>query len=544
MSLTTYLPIFIIPFIIALLCTPLMRKVAFARGIVAKPKQDRWHRNPTALLGGVVIYIATVFSVVFLNFQRGLLIWLAASTVIFLVGVYDDFRRISPYTKLIIQIALSCVVVFSGYSFQLGQFSYLGVPLSILWIVGITNSFNLLDNIDGLACGVAGISSFMLFILSLISGTSEYTGFLFLIIAGACFGFLPYNFNPAKIFMGDSGSMFLGFSLASVSIISTTKHISNLFTMILVPVLILGVPIFDTIFVTLVRRFKGSCVMQGGVDHTSHRLVSLGLSEKKTVLLLYFLSVLFGLIALSYSKFDIVIVSIFVVLTVIVLLFFGIFLSEISTFKEKEYEIARQKKLKNGKIVLNTFILHKRRIVEVFSDFILICIAYYSAYLLRFEGTIIDANTMLLMKSLPWIVIIKFSCFAYLGLYKGVWKYIGITDLISIFKAVTLGTVLSIIFLTIAFRFRDYSRVVFIIDWLLTLFFVSGSRILIRTLNEYFAGITRAGKKILIMGAGDGGEMALREIRKNRSFDYNVVGFIDDDKKKRGRRIHGKPVLA
>ena len=139
---------------------------------------------------------------------------------------------------------------------------------------------------------------------------------------------------------------------------------------------------------------------------------------------------------------------------------------------------------------------------------------------------------------------LKFVCFGYIGLYRGVWKYIGITDLISVFKAVTLGSLLSIIFLTVFFRFKDYSRVVFIIDWFLTLFFISGSRILLRILREYFLNISLTGKKILIMGAGDGGELALREIRNNKQLGYQVVGFVDDNNKLRNRRIHGISVLG
>ena len=238
------------------------------------------------------------------------------------------------------------------------------------------------------------------------------------------------------------------------------------------------------------------------------------------------------------------IVTIFVVLTVIVLLFFGIFLSGVETYSEKEFEKVKEKKLKNGKVVFNTFIWQKRRIAEVIIDFTLICIAYYSAHLLRFEGKISPANFVLIAKSLPLIIVIKFACFGYFGLYKGVWKYIGINDLISIFKAVSSGTILSIIFLTITFRFQEYSRVVFIIDWLLTLFFISGSRILLRILREYFLNISLKGKKILIMGAGDGGELALREIRNNKQLDYRVVGFVDDNSKKKNKRIHGIPVLG
>lgn len=535
--------IFLVPFLLSLIFTPLVRRIAVVNNLVALPKADRWHKKTTALLGGVAIYLAVIFSFFYFGFFKEFIVWFIAATGIFLVGVYDDFKKISPYSKLIFQILFGCIVVFSGYTFHFEKFPFLDIPLSIFWIVAITNSFNLLDNIDGLACGIAGISSFMLFISSSLPsiGNAEY---IFLILTGASLGFLPYNFNPARIFMGDSGSMFLGFSLATFSIIGSSAQVSNLFTTLLIPVLILGVPIFDTIFVTLVRKIKGVEVFKGGVDHTSHRLVSLGLTEKKAVLILYLLSIIFGIIAISYSRFDFIIVSVFVILVVVVLLFFGMFLSEVKTYKENSTEQNKKAKFNNGGLVLNSFIMHKRRIVEVAVDFILICVAYYSAFLLRFEGIISNANLALINQSLPWIIIIKFICFSYLGLYRGVWKYVGLSDIISVFKAVSLGSVLSIIALTILFRFKDYSRVVFIIDWILTLFFISGVRIMLRTLQEYFINVSSAGKKILIFGAGDSGEMVLREIRNNKKLGYQVVGFIDDDQKKTGKKIHGISVLG
>ena len=155
-----------------------------------------------------------------------------------------------------------------------------------------------------------------------------------LILAGAVFGFLPYNFNPAKIFMGDSGSMFLGYSLAIISIVETNRHIASLATIMFIPVLILSVPIFDTIFVTILRLTKGKKVFEGGKDHTSHRLVSLGLSQRKTVLLFYFISIVFGLIAVLSPRLNMPAVLIIAILGAVVLLLL-VFFSRIQLFKRK-----------------------------------------------------------------------------------------------------------------------------------------------------------------------------------------------------------------
>jgi len=356
-------------------------------------------------------------------------------------------------------------------------------------------------------------------------------------------GFLPFNFNPAKIFMGDSGSMFLGYSLAIISIVETNRHIANLATIMFIPVMILSVPIFDTIFVTILRLTRGKKVFEGGKDHTSHRLVSLGLSQRKTVLLLYFISIVFGLIALLSPRLNMLIVSTIAVLGVVVLFLFAFFLSD-STIQKERLNNKDRTRL-DDKTVLNSIFMHKRRITEVILDFILICVAYSSAYFLRFENQLLSSNLNLLKESLVWIILIKMSVFFISGLYRGVWKYISISDLFTMLKVVTLGSITSILFLTFVFRFKEYSRAVFFIDWLILLFLVTGSRLSFRILGEFFGRIGEKGAdNILIFGAGDAGEAVIREIKRNKSLNYNPIGFIDDDPAKSGNRIQGVSVLG
>lgn len=541
-----YLAPFSISLALSLILTTLIRNIALRFNMVSKPKDDRWRKTPTALLGGVAIFIS--FSVVYLlyqNLSREIIGILIGAGILFLWGLYDDIFNVSPQIKLLGQIIAGCAAIFAGVRFNIAPSYTLNIILTLFWIVAITNAFNIIDNIDGLSCGVAFIASTMIFFSSLMSGDRTISIFM-VILSGATLGFLPYNFNPAKIFMGDTGSMFLGFSLSTIVILSSTRHVTNLVAALAVPVLILSVPIFDTALVSFMRNVYGRSPFKGGTDHTSHRLVSLGLSERKTVLLLYLLSILFGLIALAYSKIDIIIVSILTVLALIVLLFFGIFLAEIKTYDDaKKLEEERRKRLQNGKTVLNTIILHKRRILEVIIDLMLICVSYYSAYLLRFEGKISNANFTLINLSLPWIIIIRLISFYYFRLYSGIWHYISVSDLVSIFKAVSLSSAISIMFVAFIFRFKDFSRVVFLIDWLLLLFLVSSSRVFMRLLRESFIKMNMPqGKRILIMGAGDMGEAVLREIERNKAKNYNPVGFIDDDISKVGRRIHNIPVLG
>lgn len=321
---------------LSLVFTPLVITLAHRFGIVAKPSQLRWHKKPTALLGGIGIYCAFLIPVLlFVRLDSNVCGLLLAATLMCALGLIDDIMQIKPHLKLMVQICISCLVMAFGISFEIVPIPWIMLPLTIFWIVGITNAFNLLDNMDGLSCGIAFIACTFLFASSFFQGM--YTvALLCVILAASCLGFLRYNFNPARIFMGDCGSQFLGVTIAILAM-NTAGHVSNVVVTLAIPVLILGVPIFDTTFVTLMRKFKGQPISQGGKDHTSHRLVLLGLSERKTVLLLYAISILLGALALLYAKMNILVVSILAALAVIIVFFFGVFLGETKTYSERRW---------------------------------------------------------------------------------------------------------------------------------------------------------------------------------------------------------------
>ncbi|MFH0935363.1 MAG: hypothetical protein V1828_00655 [Candidatus Omnitrophota bacterium] len=539
-----YIFYFSVPLALSLIFTPLIRSLALKYGLISYPRSDRWHKMPTAILGGAAIYLAVIIPAIsFLSLDKSLIGLLLGGSFLFIVGLIDDKLHLAPYIKLFTQFIAGAIAVSFGVVLGVPVNNLLAVPLTLLWIAGITNAFNLLDNIDGLAAGIAVISSLMLFFSSLIFSNNPL-GVFALILAGAALGFLFFNFNPAKIFMGDCGSMFLGYSLAVVSIAGTPRHLSNFLLTMLVPVLILSVPIFDTFFVMAVRILQGRKIFEGGSDHTSHRLVTLGLSQRKTVLLLYALSITFGLIAVLYSKFNLFIISVITFLAVTILLFFAFFLIELTSSNSTAKKQWRQRHKQDNRTILNSLFFHKRRIVEVTVDFMLICIAYFAAYFLRFEGALLQGNLDLIKESLVWIILIKMSVFFVFGLYRGVWKYISISDLLTIFKVVTISSFLSVLFLTFVFRFEQYSRAVFFIDWILLLLLICGTRILFRILGEFFSRARERGNNILIFGAGDTGEMVIREIKRNKSLNYNPIGFIDDDPFKAGNKIQGVPVMG
>ena len=540
-----YFSYFFLSFVLSLFLTPIVRSLAFKIGMISYPRPDRWHKNPTALLGGISIYLASLISMlVFGLVNKNVLVLLIGATVLFIVGLFDDKFHFAPYIKLFAQIIAGSIAVIFGIILPLPINAVFAIPLTLFWIIAITNAFNLLDNIDGLAAGIAAISAFMIFVSSLLF-LNNPLGILGLVLLGSCLGFLPHNFNPSKIFMGDSGSMFLGYSLAVISVCGTEKNVSNLLITLIIPVLILSVPIFDTIFVMIIRSSQGKKIFQGGKDHTSHHLVSLGLSPRKTVLLLYVISIIFGCIGILYSKANWFFILVIGFLAAVILLFFGAFLFERVSSNGKSPSRFNTTHSKNTeKTVLNNMFMHKRRIVEVIMDLMFIFIAYYSAYYLRFESHLLPRNLALMQESLIWIMLIKISIFFLFGLYRGVWRYIGISDFLTMFKVVTLSSIVSILFLTFVFRFKDYSRAVFFIDWLILLFLITGSRFLFRIIGEFFSGLSGGGKKILIFGAGDMGEVVIREIKRNRALNYSPVGFVDDDPSKFGVKIQGLAVLG
>lgn len=546
-----YLLPFLMAFLLALLVTPIIWWLSLRQGWVAQPRADRWHQRPTALFGGIAIFLSVMGSVFYfvpIENDKSLLGILVGGSFMFVVGLIDDIRKTPPYAKLMAQIVGACAAVYSGIYFEIIP-KPISLPFTVFWIVGITNAFNLIDNMDGLSAGITAISAGILSAYSILSG-EIFIALVCLSLAGGALGFLVYNFNPARIFMGDSGSMFIGYLISILAIIGTANHVSNLVATLIVPTMVLGVPIFDTAFVALLRRLRGQAISQGGRDHTSHRLVSLGLSERKAVLLIYAFSIVFGLGTFFYARVDIPLVVILAVLSAILIVVIGRFLSEVKVDDDDRVPVSQNGVGGMGSdsrakpVLLNTLLVYKRQFIEVLLDFCLICVSYYVAFLLRFEGIAPDWYLDLFFESLPVLIAIKLGCFFYFGLYRNVWRYVSVEDLAAITKAVTLGSLVSILVFTYISRFQGYSRAVFFIDWGLLLVLIAGVRLLFRGLREYFSRIRSTGKRVLIMGAGDAGEMLLRELRNNPKLDYQPVGFLDDNPEKHGLEIGGVAILG
>lgn len=295
--------------VMAFALTPVVKSFAFKIGAVDVPKDNRrMHKTPIPRVGGLAIYLGFLVSVlIFGTMTSELQAILLGSVILILLGVVDDVVALSPKIKFIGQIAAAVIVMtagvrievlsnpFGGNVFRLGWVSY---PITLLWIVGMINAVNFIDGLDGLACGVSSIASLTVFTIALLVA-EPYVAIIMAALTGACFGFLPYNLNPAKIFMGDTGSMFLGYMLAVMSI----NGLFKLYAIIsfIVPFLILGLPIFDTAFAIVRRLLKGQSPLQADRGHIHHRLVDLGFDQKQSVAILYAVSVVLGLAAVIFT---------------------------------------------------------------------------------------------------------------------------------------------------------------------------------------------------------------------------------------------------
>ncbi len=528
---------------LAVALTPVVRSSARHLGLVATPKTDRWHQKPTSMFGGVAIWLSVVLSyVIFVPKTSYGWVVIGSSTFLFFVGLVDDILHTKPYQKLIGQVLGSAFVIYYGLALPWTQSNSVNMALTIFWLIGITNAVNLLDNMDGLAGGIAVIASGFLAINFIANG--QYIDALMLVtFAAALVAFLIYNSYPASIFMGDCGSLFIGFFLASSALVNLSGGRSRSFLPVLaVPILVLFIPIFDTTFVTVLRKLSGRSASQGGRDHTSHRLVALGMSERHAVWMLYGFAALSGTVALLVQRVNTDVSLAAIAGFTILLTLIGVYLAGVKVYAESEAQLAlKEKPLYSFLVDLS----YKRRVFEVLLDLVLIILAYWSAYAIQFGAFSDNPAWKLFLRTLPILVFVKMSVFLVMGVYRGIWRYTSIDDLIVFSKAVALSSILSLMAVLFKFRFEGFSRTVFIIDGVLMLMFLGGSRMAFRLFRQLIPVASKSnGRRVLIYGAGDAGELLLRELQNNRELRLAPVGFLDDDPAKSGKVIHGLKVFG
>jgi UDP-GlcNAc:undecaprenyl-phosphate/decaprenyl-phosphate GlcNAc-1-phosphate transferase len=544
MAYTILYPL-IIAIIVSLMMIPVVRSVSFRTGKVAIPRSDRWHRKPTPTLGGVGMFIAftiVLFIVYFSGHGHELFLkrWsiLSGIALMFFVGVFDDFKPISPPIKVVFQlIAATMVIFFGGNTINFFRWPIANIILTFLWLIGITNAINLLDNMDGLAGGVALIASGFLSIFFWRTGYPDLL-ILSLAIGGSIIGFLVFNFPPAKIFMGDSGSMMLGFSLAALAVARRTQA-SNIFAIVGVPTLVFLLPILDTGLVAITRILRGKSPAMGGTDHTSHRLVAFGLSERQAVLVLYTIAIVSGLASIGLEALD---YDLSLVLIPVLLIFLSLFVAYLARMKV----VSAEEEQLNGFTRWIVNLTFKRRIFELIFDLLLIGVSYYLAFWTRYGLNMTNDSMSLFLSSWPITLGVTYGSFYILGIYRGVWRYIGINDLIRYVGAAIISGGLAWIITKLALPNQIYPGEVFLLFILFLVIGLAGSRSSFLVLDRFyvrqFTGVQK--ENVLLYGATDAGEIALRWILRTPTTGYDVVGFLDDDELKWGSNIHGVNIIG
>ena len=298
---------FSVAFGISILCTPFVKVIAQKIGAIDVPDARRVHTHPIPRMGGLAIFygfiVATLCFARIDTQLRGILI---GSFIVVALGIVDDVKQLGAKVKFAVQILVASIVVYHGVVIEFlsvptfinpngyVELGYFSIPFTILWIVGVTNAVNLIDGLDGLAVGVSSIATFSLFFIAILAGEMQ-VALLTAALAGGCLGFLPYNFNPAKIFMGDTGSTFLGYMLSVVCIQGLFK--GYVVISFIIPFLILGLPIFDTAFAIVRRLWNKKPIMAPDRGHLHHKLMDMGFSQKQTVAILYIVTSILALSA-------------------------------------------------------------------------------------------------------------------------------------------------------------------------------------------------------------------------------------------------------
>jgi UDP-GlcNAc:undecaprenyl-phosphate GlcNAc-1-phosphate transferase len=540
-----YIVVFLVSVGTAVALGAVVRRTAPAIGAVVPPRPDRWNRTPTPTLGGIAIASGTaagLAAAVPADALAGVGPWAAvalAALAMFVVGLFDDRLQLSPLAKLVASLAIGGFFVFALAGVEpAGAVPFWYIPVAIVWFAGVCHAVNLLDNMDGLAAGVAFIAAIL---LAVVLGNTLGTPLVVLLtaLAGALLGFLYWNRPPARLFMGDSGSLFLGAVLGGAALVPVFHTRLAFVNPGLLAVLILVVPLFDTAFVLVLRRLAGHKATKGGTDHVSHRLVSLGFSPRSAVRILYLLGLAGGGMAWFLQRSTgaepvLPLIAAFGVVLVLI----GVYLARVRAYDAEDF-LALQKSSFAPFLKDLTFRWHA---AEVMLDLVLITVCYYAAFRFRFEGQDLDNFLPYYTASLPVVLGGKLAALYMSGLYRRSWETFGMRDLTVVLRGVGAGSALAVLSAAYLYRLEGFSRVVFMLDALFLAMAIVATRASFRAMNLVASTRSKRSLRVLVYGAGQFGQTLVREMRANGNWKMNPVVFIDDDPMKTQRWIMGVPV--
>ncbi len=560
-----------IPLLLAYGITPYIINLSHTLNAVDKPNERKVHKEPTPRLGGMALYTSFIaalfifylcFPALFTDLQQNLtqIILLGiALTSIFMLGAWDDISPLSPKKKFAIQFIVAAVVYFAGFRIstvmspiapEVLNVELLDFPLTILWIIGITNAINLIDGLDGLASGIATIACVTIFTISFLY-QEIWSGLIALMLAGCLVGFIRYNFNPAKIFLGDSGSLLLGFSLAILSMHSSTK-ITTGFS-IFFPIVVLGLPVTDTIL-SMLRRFlryylpsnhqsaeksftaKLYSMFVADKSHIHHQLLDQGFSHRNTVILLYIISAIFAVGAISLTWINSYSETIILLTVAILGLYWGI-----RKLKYHEIDV-----LRNGIFLpLYERILINKVVFQNLLDLGFITLSFSASFYIAdlMNPNVIHAPEF--QTALVITCIIQLTVFWITGLYKENIRLIGLGDVLKVFKSVAWAVL--ILGLLIPLLVETVSLALFIaliLDLYFLLTLVLGVRFSYHIFKYLFEKSGDAESYILIHGVNESGLMLLKQILNNHNDKFKPIGFLDENPDLEGKYVNGYPVFG
>jgi UDP-GlcNAc:undecaprenyl-phosphate GlcNAc-1-phosphate transferase len=496
---------------------------------IPQPVPNRLPVKPVPILGGAAIFAAFLVPLAAhrLVFHGAEAVLILLATAAFILGAADDIWNLKPRWKLLAQFAIALLFLKAIGLVSITRYHAMDALFVAIWIVGITNAFNLLDNINGLCGGTAVLVASFQAVNFYLSGDTQLA-FLCFVFAAALCGFLLFNFPAGRIFMGDAGSMLVGCWLATTTLVGVQHSHRNHLATILFPLLIMIVPICDTTLVTLTRKLRRRPVSLGGTDHLSHRLVAYGLSKRGAVIALWGVTSLAGAIGLLTLFYGAVSLVSAVALLVVFVAILGIYLTGYELLPESSgaqaHPLRSPKWLRIG--------------LGLACDVILIAVAYYTAYLLRFDSSVQRQNLQLFYGSVTELLLIKLAVFVGLGAYRRWWQYFGLKDAFRIGSASAIASLVAVAYFAAVYRFYDFSRIVFVLDFLAFTLLAIAFRFSFRLFDSFAPASHRA--NVLIYGADDDGETALRFVGKH--YPFKVVGFLDEDASKRDLVIHSVPV--
>jgi UDP-GlcNAc:undecaprenyl-phosphate/decaprenyl-phosphate GlcNAc-1-phosphate transferase len=528
---------------ITLLLMPLVKWIARRFEIVAAPATSDLagaaKLAPVPVLGGAAIIAAFMITLALLG---NLPAWLALGMLgLFALGLVDDIVALKPAQKLIWQIVVvTTLVMLYRYPSHptLTPWPLTDSLIVVVWLLGTTNAYNLVDGLDGLASG----TGIVVCAAVAVTGWLHHNPMLVcwsLALGGALAGFLICNFHPASVFMGDSGALPVGLLLGLLALLGGGMATNSRVTRYVFPLMVLALPLLDTAIVSVTRLATGIPISRHGLDHSHHRLLYLGLPTRTVVGVCWLVAAAGAACAVGMTILPHAYLVATLPIVVLVFTVLGLFMMDL-TFESSAPGVAAG--LLRGVAGFILSLTYKRRLVEVVLDFSLITGAYFGAFLLRRDFNLDDGLLVRLLDSLPWVVIPTYVAFTAAGVYRGMWRYAGLSELIRFANgAVLAGIMMALAGLIVRLPTSGSIVVLYVI---LLFNFLVATRMSFRGLRKGIHRLTEPSDRVLIVGAGTAAAIAARWVFSGQNRHFKLVGFVDDDGFKHGKLVHGHRVLG